>query len=89
MDDLRRLFPPPRLSPYFAARVTANLPREEARPTPRWVRFYWLAVALIALGTVAAANPPEWILYPLVPLGFAVMLVPRRTFLRALAPFLR
>ena len=30
MDDLKSLFPQPRLSPFFAARVTANLP--EPRP---------------------------------------------------------
>ncbi len=89
MDDLRRLFPPPELSPYFAARVAANLPRETARPAPRWMRLYWAALAVATLAAVAALDPPQWVFYPAVPLSFVVVCVPRRSLLRCVAPFLR
>lgn len=90
MDDLRRLFPePPRLSPFFAARVTANLPRNEPRPAPRWLWAYWAALVVLTLAAIGAAHPPEWALYPLVPAGFALTVMSRRRLLRWVSPFLR
>lgn len=89
MDELRRLFPEPRLSPFFAARVTANLPETTMRPAPRWLRLYWGAVVVMTVGTVAAAHPPAWVLYPLVPVSFAVVFGSGRGLVRWVAPFLR
>jgi hypothetical protein len=86
--ELRRLFPKPELSPFFAARVSANLP-PPARPAPRWMRLYWMALALAALAAMAAPQTPVWLLYPIVPVVYALTLVPKHTLLRYLGPFLR
>lgn len=71
MSELKRLFPEPRLSPFFAARVTANLPRK--RPAPKWMRAYWAGLAGLAL-VLVPAHVPLWLCYVSVPAGFALSL---------------
>lgn len=89
MDELRRLFPEPRLSPYFAARVTANLPQPATRPAPRWLRLYWVALIILTVAALATAHPPRWVLYVAVPVSFVMVFISRRGFAGWVAPFLR
>ena len=79
MNEMQRQFPPPKLSPYFAARVTANLPR----PSPHWaaifgVRAYWILGSAITLYFLAPISWPTWILYAAVPAGFGIALGSKR-----------
>ena len=79
MNELQRNFPPPKLSPYFAARVTANLPR----PSPSHfaiigVRAYRILGSAITLYFLAPTSWPAWILYAAVPAGFGIALGSRR-----------
>jgi hypothetical protein len=69
MSELKRLFPEPRLSPFFAARVMANLPKE--RPAPKWMRAYWAGLAGLTL-VLAPAYLPLWLWYVSVPAGFGL-----------------
>lgn len=48
-DDLHALakHPKPRLSPFFAARVTAHVGRASARLAPRIASAYWIALTVI------------------------------------------
>ena len=72
MNELQRHFPPPRLSPHFAAKTVARARRP--RPAPRWMAFYWVALALFALFCVASAPLPGWVRLAVVPVGFAAVL---------------
>jgi hypothetical protein len=75
MNELQRKFPPPKLSPYFAARVAANLPRRSpSRAAIFGVRAYWILGSAVTLYFLAPISWPAWILYAAVPAGFGIAL---------------
>jgi hypothetical protein len=79
MNELRRQFPPPKLSPYFAARFNANLPRPSAsRFAILGLRAYWILGSAITLYFLAPISWPTWILYAAVPAGFGIALGSKR-----------
>lgn len=79
MNELQRQCPPPKLSPYFAARVAANLPRPSpSRLAIVGVRAYWILGSAITLYFLAPISLPAWILYAAVPAGFGIALGSKR-----------
>ena len=87
MNELRALFPRPRLSPFFASKVCSRLPKRGAPSA--WMRVYWTAAAIFAAFVLARVHWPGWVPLAAVPAGFAVVLGSRSGVLRLLAPFLR
>jgi hypothetical protein len=86
MNELKELFPPPRLSPHFAVKTAARADRR--RPAPRWMAFYWAALLFFALLSVARTPMPDWIRMAAVPAGFALALG-WSAVARFFAPFFR
>ena len=91
MNEIQRQFPRPELSPFFTARVVAQLDKSESS-APRALlvlRLYWLLAGASALFIVSKLSWPPWMIYAAVPAGFAAVLGSRQTLLRWLAPFLK
>jgi hypothetical protein len=86
MNELQRMFPPPRLSPHFAAKTAAKVRRQNR--APRWMLLYWLAMAVFVLLSVAEAPLPAWARMVAIPIGFAIVLG-WGSMARFLAPFFR
>lgn len=83
MNDMQRHFPPPKLSPFFAAKVVAHVSANLARPSPSraailGVRAYWILGSAATLLLLSPLHWPAWILYAAVPAGFGIALGSRR-----------